>query len=79
MHESPPRPEQEGFGEASLGEAQASNPPSDPEMLRDESAQGAGDEDRPDRGAGDGDQDAGPTLTAEQIDADEERDQAEGG
>ncbi len=28
-------PDQEQFGEASLGQAQASNPPPDPEMLRD--------------------------------------------
>jgi len=38
--EKPPqaaRPEQENFGEASLGEAQSSNPPEDPEMIRGES------------------------------------------
>jgi len=28
--------EREGFGEASLGEGQSSNPPSDPEMLEEE-------------------------------------------
>jgi hypothetical protein len=28
-----PRPDEERFGEASLGEAQSSNPPDDPEML----------------------------------------------
>jgi hypothetical protein len=31
--ESRPRPDQEGSGEASLGEAQSSNPPDDPEMI----------------------------------------------
>jgi hypothetical protein len=31
------RPDEEGFGEASLGEAQSSNPPSDPEMIRPDS------------------------------------------
>lgn len=31
-----PRPEQEGFGEASLGDAQSSDPPPDPEMLEGE-------------------------------------------
>jgi hypothetical protein len=37
MTESPdPRPDQEEFGEASLGEAQSENPPADPEMLEDE-------------------------------------------
>jgi hypothetical protein len=30
------RPDEEGFGEASLGEAQSSNPPDDPEMLLDD-------------------------------------------
>ena len=35
MTESPPdpRPDQENFGEASLGDAQSENPPKDPEML----------------------------------------------
>ena len=28
-----PRPDEEHFGEASLGEAQSSNPPDDPDML----------------------------------------------
>lgn len=35
------RPDQEGFGEASLGEAQAENPPADPEMLDDEDSESA--------------------------------------
>lgn len=34
--DAPSRPDQEGFGEASLGEAQSSNPPADPEMIEDE-------------------------------------------
>jgi hypothetical protein len=29
-------PDQEGFGEATLGEAQSENPPPDPEMLEPE-------------------------------------------
>jgi hypothetical protein len=29
-------PQREGFGQASLGEAQSSNPPADPEMIEDE-------------------------------------------
>lgn len=33
-----------GHGEASLGEAQSSNPPADPEMLRDEDEQEDGEE-----------------------------------
>lgn len=36
MEASNSHPDQEGFGEATLGEAQSENPPSDPEMLRDE-------------------------------------------
>jgi len=31
--EGKPRPDEEHFGEASLGEAQSSNPPDDPEMI----------------------------------------------
>ena len=37
------RPDQEGFGEASLGEAQSSNPPPDPEMIEDD-AEASGNE-----------------------------------
>jgi hypothetical protein len=37
MLEAPdPRPEEEGFGEASLGEAQSSDSPDDPEMIFDD-------------------------------------------
>jgi hypothetical protein len=36
------REEQEGFGEASLGEAQAEDPPSDPEMIDEDADQDAG-------------------------------------
>jgi hypothetical protein len=76
-----PRPEQEGFGEATLGEGQASNPPADPEMIRDES-EGTSEDEAPNTGEGvvpEDDQDAEPTKTAEQIEEDEEgRDQAEG-
>ncbi|HLM31647.1 MAG TPA: hypothetical protein VK326_08315 [Solirubrobacterales bacterium] len=35
-------PEREGFGEASLGEAQSSDPPPDPEMVEDEEDEDAG-------------------------------------
>ena len=31
--ETDPRPDQEHFGEASLGAAQSSNPPDDPDMI----------------------------------------------
>ncbi len=38
MTETPPdpRPDQESFGEASLGDAQSENPPKDPDMLDDD-------------------------------------------
>jgi hypothetical protein len=35
------REAREGFGEASLGEAQSENPPADPEMVDDEADQDA--------------------------------------
>jgi hypothetical protein len=54
--------EQEGFGQASLGEAQSSDPPNDPEMINDETD----------------DQDAGPASTEDELDPGGERDQAEG-
>ena len=69
-----PRPDQEGFGEASLGEAQSENPPPDPEMIEDEDGDGA--EGGVERIGGD--PDSGPSGTAEQVDVDEQRDQAEG-
>lgn len=69
------RPEQEGFGQASLGEAQSSDPPPDPEYLEDG-------EDRrhaAERGVEEiDDEDAGPAYGEEQAKLDEERDQAEG-
>jgi len=85
------REAQEEFGEATLGEAQADNPPSDPEMLEqppapDENEEPAGgpqprsdegeDERSPEETAGD--QDAGPAYTDERAELDEQRDQAEG-
>lgn len=75
MTEAPdPRPDQEHFGEASLGEAQSENPPEDPEMIEDDAAaEGEGGVERTG-----GDQDAGPSGTAEQADIDDQRDQAEG-
>jgi hypothetical protein len=37
MSESPdPRPDQENFGESSLGDAQSENPPEDPEYIEDD-------------------------------------------
>jgi hypothetical protein len=33
MERTGPGPDRENFGEASLGEAQSSNPPDDPEMI----------------------------------------------
>jgi hypothetical protein len=33
MERSGPGPDREGFGEASLGDAQSANPPDDPEMI----------------------------------------------
>jgi hypothetical protein len=73
-----PRPDQEGFGEASLGEAQGENPPPDPEMIRGEDGEGAGSRDGDDEGdeSYGGDQDAEPASQPD--DADRERDQAEG-
>ncbi|MFL5892428.1 MAG: hypothetical protein ACJ75I_06750 [Solirubrobacterales bacterium] len=69
-----PRPDQEGFGEASLGEAQSSNPPADPEMLEDaEGEQSEGGQEEYG-----GDQDAEPTAAPDEVDGDAERDQAEG-
>ncbi len=37
METSASRPDEEGFGAASLGEAQSSNPPDDPEMIEPDS------------------------------------------
>jgi hypothetical protein len=33
MERSGPRPDEEDFGEAGLGDAQSANPPDDPEMI----------------------------------------------
>lgn len=71
--ERSPRPEQEGFGEANLGEAQASDPPSDPKMIADEDPPAEGGAERTG-----GDQDADAPASAEQVAEDERRDQAEG-
>lgn len=68
-----PRPDQEGFGESELGEAQSSNPPADPEMIEDEPEAAEGGVER----VG-GDQDAEAPASAEQVAEDERRDQAEG-
>ncbi len=40
METSRPRPDQEHFGEAPLGEAQSENPPADPEMIRGDEGSG---------------------------------------
>ena len=69
-----PRPDQERFGEASIGETQSENPPPDSEMIDDDDG-GEGDGGVEEIG---GDQDAGPSGTAEQADVDDERDHAEG-
>lgn len=80
----PGRPEQEGFGQAGLGEAQPSNPPLDPEMPESEEGEAGPDGEAPEsesaeRGEGAyDDQDAGPAFTEEQARADRDRDQAEG-
>ena len=58
--------EQEGFGQASLGEAQAENAPNDPEMIED------------DADAGHQDQDSEPASTEDELDPGGSRDQAEG-
>lgn len=68
---------QEGFGQANLGEAQSSDPPSDPEMLDREHE---GD----DENLGDADDqtgvdpDSGAASTEDELDPGGERDQAEG-
>jgi len=69
MDESP-RPDQEGFGEASLGEAQSENPPADPEMIRDGGEGGTE--------TYGGDQDAEPSAAEGDEDPQSDRDQAEG-
>jgi hypothetical protein len=68
-------PDQENFGEASLGEAQSENPPSDPEMIRGEE-DGEGSEGGEESYGGD--PDSGPAFDPDQAEVDEERDQAEG-
>ncbi len=87
------RPEtQENFGEASLGEAQSENPALDPEMLEDDAEQAdttgysvppAEDGEGTDSDGGidpDGgqDPDAGPASTADELENQVDRDQAEG-
>jgi hypothetical protein len=51
-----PRPDEEGFGEASLGEAQSSNPPDDPEMIEPDVAPSDTDVEDADLYVGDGDE-----------------------
>jgi hypothetical protein len=67
--------DKEGFGEATLGEAQSSNPPSDPEMIYDDAERSGNEGDVEEQT---GDTDTGPAVDPDQIEADEERDQAEG-
>jgi hypothetical protein len=62
--ETDPRPDQEGFGEASLGEAQSENPPPDPDMIDDDARYTGGDEH---------DTDSEPGLTADDLEEDEHR------
>jgi hypothetical protein len=85
MESHDPRPDQEHFGEASLGDAQSSDPPADPEMLREDGpASGAGGERSAAEGAaegpgaGEGDQDAEAPLSSDDVERDDGRDQAEG-
>lgn len=67
--------EQEGFAQASLGEAQSSDPPADPEMLDG----GDGDEEvGADPPIENDDPDSGPASTEDELDPGGERDQAEG-
>lgn len=73
--EEAPRPDQEGFAEAELGEAQSSDPPRDPDVSDDSDD---GDEQSESGAEGYQDQDAGPSQTPEQIEEGAERDQAEG-
>jgi hypothetical protein len=68
--ETDPRPDQEGFGEATLGEAQSENPPPDPDMIDDDARFLGGDDTL--------DTDSEPGLTPEEIEEDLHRDQAEG-
>ena len=72
---SPTGPQRENFGEASLGEAQSSNPPKDPEMIRDDSERDPQLEEQPGEEI---DPEAGPAYSPEQAEIDTERDQAEG-
>ena len=78
--QSGPRPDQEGFGEASLGEAQSENPPPDPEYLRVRPEGGDEGADPAERGAEayGFDQDAEASVSEEQVEEDARRDQAEG-
>jgi len=56
------RPDQEGFGEASLGEAQSSDPPPDPEMIEEEADESDEDSEAETSGGPDrGDREEGPT------------------
>jgi len=78
----PPRPEQENFGEATPGEAQSENPPTDPEMVRETIDEP---ETSPDESSDTGegivpdDQDAEPTKTSEELEKERAgREQAEG-
>ncbi|HEX2128093.1 MAG TPA: hypothetical protein VHF58_02640 [Solirubrobacterales bacterium] len=68
--ETNPRPDQEGFGEASLGEAQSENPPPDPDMIDDDARYTGGEEAH--------DTDSEPATTPEDLEQDLQRDQAEG-
>ena len=64
MIERNPNPDQESFGEASLGDAQSENPPADPEYLRDEDGEGGAESETGEGGTEEygGDQDAEETA-----------------
>lgn len=79
----PPRPEQEGFGEAGLGEAQSETPPADPEMIEEDPGtvpETGGDFEAGEGGVEEvgGDQDAEAPTSGDEVEVDEERDLAEG-
>ncbi len=59
MERSDPRPDEENFGEASLGEAQSDNPPDDPEYIEPDADNLDTDVEDADLFVGEGDEEAG--------------------
>jgi hypothetical protein len=62
--EDPARPDQEGFGEADLGEAQSSNPPDEEDMIEPDADPLDTDVEDADLFLGEGDDEAGEDETA---------------